>query len=437
MASHISKLTLRSAIQTRGYAQCVRSSGILSTAVQTSTLSNKLIIASADNNSPLTRVSVQFKAGSRNENPDNAGVTHMMRLAAGLTTKNASQFAITRNVQQLGANLYCSTDRETISYTLEGTLDVVEKLLPYLGEVATQQCFRPWEVEENLHRARVELASRPPQQRAIDLLHKAAYRRGLGNSIFISKSQLGKVESETLQHYVGCNFLSGRCAVVGLGIDHETLASWAGQLTLAEGSGETVQSPYKGGEIRSDKGGDLAFVAVGTESAGLSSKDALAFCVLKYALGAPPAVKYGQSSGLLARAAGTGNYGITAMNVAYSDSGLFGVLAAADAANAGKIVEAAVKVLRSPDIKENDVKRGKNAKKMELLSTCEGSNALEFIGNTALYTGSVPACADLLSAVDSITIDDVQRAAQKVCKGKLSIAAVGNLRNVPFLDELH
>lgn len=87
----------------------------------------------------------------------------MIRLSAGLTTKNASQFAITRNVQQLGANLYCSTDRETISYTLEGTPDVVEKLLPYLGEVATQQTFRPWEIDENLQRARVELASRPPQ----------------------------------------------------------------------------------------------------------------------------------------------------------------------------------------------------------------------------------------------------------------------------------
>lgn len=187
--------------------------------------------------------------------------------------------------------------------------------------------------------------------------------------------------------------------------------------TREEKSGNNINKSHKKKTYKftrcfkssSDKGGDLAFVAVGTESAGLSSKEALAFCVLKYALGAPPAVKYGQSSGLLARAAGSGNYGITAMNVAYSDSGLFGILAAADSANAGKIVEAAVKVLRNPDIKENDVKRGKNAKKMELLSTCEGANALEFISNTALYTGSVPACGDILAAVDSITLDDVQK----------------------------
>jgi len=43
----------------------------------------------------------------------------MLRLAAGLGTTHASQFATTRNLEENGANLSCTTGREFICYTLE------------------------------------------------------------------------------------------------------------------------------------------------------------------------------------------------------------------------------------------------------------------------------------------------------------------------------
>lgn len=88
------------------------------------------------------------------------------------------------------------------------------------------------------------------QLRAVDLLHKAAYRRGLGNSLFIAKYKLGHVSSETLQHYFASNFLTGRAAVVGLGVDHEELVQYAQGLALEQGVGKASASQYKGGEIR-------------------------------------------------------------------------------------------------------------------------------------------------------------------------------------------
>lgn len=88
------------------------------------------------------------------------------------------------------------------------------------------------------------------QLRAIDLLHKAAYRKGLGNSLFIAKYKLGGISSETLQHYVASTFLTGRAAVVGLGVDHGQLEEYAQSLGLQQGEGKTPSSEYKGGEIR-------------------------------------------------------------------------------------------------------------------------------------------------------------------------------------------
>lgn len=88
------------------------------------------------------------------------------------------------------------------------------------------------------------------QQRAIDLLHKAAYRTGLGNSLYIAKHQLGKVSTETLQHYFKSNFISGRGAVVGLGINQTQLLHYAESLEIENKDSKTEPSKYKGGEIR-------------------------------------------------------------------------------------------------------------------------------------------------------------------------------------------
>lgn len=104
-----------------------------------------------------------FRAGSRNETPDNLGAAHVIRVAAGLSTRNSSQFSIVRNIQEVGATLTASSDREVIAYTLEGTRKAVEKTLPFLSEVVTQQVFKPWEVSDNVPRLRLELAQRPPQ----------------------------------------------------------------------------------------------------------------------------------------------------------------------------------------------------------------------------------------------------------------------------------
>lgn len=54
--------------------------------LQVSKLPNGLVIASLENYSPLSRVGVFVKAGSRYETLENQGVSHVLRLAANLVT---------------------------------------------------------------------------------------------------------------------------------------------------------------------------------------------------------------------------------------------------------------------------------------------------------------------------------------------------------------
>lgn len=85
----------------------------------------------------------------------------------------------------------------------------------------------------------------------------------------------------------------------------------------------------------------------------------MAFQGLKYALGAGPNCSWGLGSGPLQKSLGESAHGTTtAININYGDSGLFGVLIAAEAEYAGSILKEALKVLKSGSISDKDAARG-------------------------------------------------------------------------------
>lgn len=59
------------------------------------------------------------RAGCRYEPSNELGISHVLRSAAGLTTVNASTFITARKLQQIGASVSASGDREFVYYTLE------------------------------------------------------------------------------------------------------------------------------------------------------------------------------------------------------------------------------------------------------------------------------------------------------------------------------
>lgn len=63
--------------------------------------------------------SLFFRAGSRYEPQTELGIAHVLRSAAGLSTKLSNGFIISRKLAQIGASVTASGDREFIYYTLE------------------------------------------------------------------------------------------------------------------------------------------------------------------------------------------------------------------------------------------------------------------------------------------------------------------------------
>lgn len=438
MACTASKTHLFKSVASRGYSAAAQSaSKIAQKEIKTTVLPNKLVVASVESELPISRVAILFRAGSRNETYDNLGASHVIRNAAGQSTASATAFGITRNLQQIGGSLSATSDREVIAYNVDVSRDNLETGLEFLKNASTCQLFKPWEVEDTLPRLKLDVATIPDQVRALELLHQATYRSGLGNSIYIPKKRIGKLSSETLQHYFCNNFTTNRAAVVGVGIDHQILVGYAQNLALESGEGKDSASVFNGAtEARKERGGSWAHVAVATEGAALNKRaDVLAFAILQAAIGTGPTTKYGESQGPLSRAV---SCPIKALNVSYTDSGLFGFVLSAKGKEAGKAVEAAIKTLKSGRISEDDIARGKAILKSAVLFNSDNTGRLiEDIGNQALLLGKVQSAEALVDEIECVNAGDVQRAASKVASGKLSIGAAGNLETVPFVNQIN
>lgn len=416
--------------------------------VQVSKLPNGLVIASLENNSPLSSVGVFAKAGSRYETVENQGVSHVLRLAANLTTKGVSAFKLCRGVEALGGSLSVTSTREATIYTADCLRDDLDLLFEFLVNVTTAQDFRPWEVDDLTARVKVDkaLAEQCPQIGVVEKLHEAAYKNALSNSLYCPDYMVGRVSCTQLQSFVEDNFTTGRMALVGLGVKHSVLRQMGeGLLSVRGGAGApAAKAIYRGGELRVQNNDNLVHALITSEGAVTGSAEANAFSVLQRILGAGPHVKRGSnitsklSQGIAKATAQP--FDATAFNASYSDSGLFGVYTIAQADSVGEVIKAAVAQVRGVaegNVSEVDITRAKNQVKSEYLMSLESSEGLlEEIGAQALTTAAYQLPDAVLQAVDAVTQDDVVKAAKTFVDGKKTMAASGNLMNTPFVDEV-
>lgn len=444
MASKLAKPSLLKNVVNRGYAAqaaAQQSYNLPTQDVKVTTLPSGAVVASLENNAPVSRVAVLFKAGSRYETAPNKGAAHVLRTSVGLGTKDVSAFAITRNIQQAGGSLTAESGREHVMYSLDMTRNNLDSSLEVLASVATQPSFKPWELADNLKRIKIELAMRDPSTLALELLHGAAFRNsGLGNSIFVPDYQLGKLSQGVMGDFVASTHLASRMAVVGLGVDHEGLVSYAKSLGVGSGDGVPTVGAYGSGDLRQENGAAVTCVAVAGAGASIGSSDAASLAVAQQILGIGPSTKYGgNASSVLAKAvASSGGLGsASAININYSDSGLFGYFIMADSASVDKVIDAVHSAVKGLKVTEADVARGKKMAKAAIhMATESGAEHLEDMGLQALLTGTYANPSAAAAAIDGVTASSVQSAVSKVMGGKLSMGAIGSLSAVPYIDQL-
>lgn len=407
-----------------------------------------LLVASLDNYAPVSRVVLAVNSGARFEAAHEQGCGHALRALGYLSTQDATSFGISRTVDVNGANSHVTSTREATLYGIDIIRDKLATGIDILGQIGNKHAFKPWEVEAALPRhlkTEVNLVAEEPHKLAIELAHKAAYRTGLGRSIYCPPFAITRLNSDMLQDFVSETFTAPRMAVLGLGVDHDELVDLCSKIKPQQGDGRpTLPSVFhENQEIRDDDGSGVANVALLFQGCGIDGADILTLGVLQRIIGAGPAVKYGVGSGRLMKALSMSlkspaSAGCVCAN--YSDSGVFGVQLTTGASAAGDAMKVVMDVLRdlaAGNISDQEVEAGKKQLKTSIYMASEnGASVIEDMAVQALLSKKIVDLLTVAEAIDAVSAADVKTVAAKVLSSTPSMGAKGGLECVPYLDQL-
>lgn len=232
-----------------------------------------------------------------------------------------------------------------------------------MGDVVSNQKFQDHEFVDVSKQTALESAYAygTPAIVAIEAAHNAAFRTGLGNSLFASKTS--RVSNAAVKDYAQKLFTSGNVALVGTNVDHEELKSYADSFfNLGSSSVTAPASKYHGGELRFSTVSPYANYVLAYQGAAVGTKEYAAAQVLRYVLGGEQLVKWSQGASLLSQSASklSGDVQLNAFNFGYSDAGLFGVQVSAPTDEISSALSAVAEQLKAVQsgVSDEDFKRG-------------------------------------------------------------------------------
>ena len=218
---------------------------------------------------------------------------------------------------------------------------------------------------------------------ALDLAHGLAFRTGLGNSLLATPQS--PVSHSATTAFAAAALNKSNLAVVGSNVAPSTLQSLVGEFFTASGSALSApKTQYFGGEVRVPGAAhhgpahDTLVVAFEGQAAGKAELD-----VLRYILGGEAAVKWSAGTSPLSQLA-TATGSAQAFNLAYSDAGLFGIVANGQTAEIEGLAAGALAALKAAagGVSAEQLAQAVAKAKFAAASAFDGRvNSLELIGS--------------------------------------------------------
>jgi len=354
-------------------------------------------------------------------------------------------------MEEAGASIHASTGREVFAYTGETLRSTIPTVLETLGEVITAPKLYPWEVNEVIHEYETvsELAAADPNAIVTAGIHAAAFGAvsNLGHPVYPGKDAVHHVNSDTVRTFLGNQFSGSNIVVTGTNVAHSDLASLAEGIlgTIPQGTSATsTKATYAGGEALYRTDSNVAHVSVALSAPSKTSSSYHTLNVVKTLLGSKSVVRstanhteYGRQS-RLNKVADSSFSTLSAFTASYSDAGLLGITGSSSNADAGKLINVAVRALKelvSAPVSTAELERAKQAYKLSYaLGKDTSSGNRNNLGNQLLYNGKVTSMKDTFAAIDAITVNDVTNLVKASLSTPVSISATGSLSYVPRYD---
>ncbi|KAJ8718256.1 hypothetical protein PYW08_002493 [Mythimna loreyi] len=394
---------------------------------------------------------VMFQAGSRYEVDDYLGATHFLRAASTASSCAFSGFTKMRYLAQHGASLICTSDRQSIAYTLRCPVTIFSQMKCFLQDTVLRCFFRQWEIDDLKPMIKDDLHRIHPLQRVIDLAQKACWAGPLSNSMFCEEARIQGMTGKLLNCYANWNYKSDHCSIASVGVPFEETVQLAESIEPCR-----VRPPQRPGVCSQPRGGfeyhDLGpgcdtWICVVVPGCGTNDiTELMRHSIVAHACGTDNMQEGSHSMDVIPEyplgvlSAGDLYTTFRAFNISYYETGVFGIVAKTRSCTAWDVAKAAAQFLSNVgDLDFSQIEVGKKRLKVSLaindedcIKLTEGL-ALQFINNVQIDSAKTA-----MKIVDSIPNQEIKDTAKKLGSkmDDLAVAVVGDLGSVPHDKEL-
>lgn len=413
--------------------------------VKIHSLANGLTIATDKMDSIETvSVSVLVKAGSRNEDAANNGISHFLEHMAFKGTTKRTALQIAEEFDMIGGYFNAYTSREKTVFYAKVLKDDLGTAVDILSDILQHSTFSEEEIEkerevilQEIHQTRDT-----PDDLIFDLFYETAYQnQPFGRDILGKPDYISKVQSSDVRNFVDQHYCFQNVIVTAAGnLQEENFKD----LITNNFNSFHLSSPkaiepaiYTGGDLRIEKDLEQVHLIVGYQGVPYSHDEFYTQQVLSIILGG------GMSSRLFQEVREKRGlaYNISSFGSSYMDTGIFAIYTSTSEDKTNQLLEVVGEQINqiTKIITEEELKRAKAQVRASLLMGQESSvsRSEKLAGNIAAL-GRFVETSEILSKIDSLdTLSLKQFALKLFSRNSLpTIASIGKIANLNNYSDL-
>jgi predicted Zn-dependent peptidase len=371
-------------------------------------------------------------SGSRDERPDEHGISHFLEHMAFKGSANRTARQIAEEIEAVGGELNAGTSVESTAYYSRVLRADVPLALDVLSDILSHPTFEPEELarEKNVIVQEIGAVEDTPDDLIFEYLQGITYPdQPLGRSILGTPETVRSFDSRKLRAYLARNYRAPDTVVAAAGgVDHEEIVAEA-ERRFAAFSGPEGPLPepakFSGGSRIESRDLEQVHVAFALEGVPQRDPSIYSLQVFTNILGG------GMSSRLFQEVREIRGlcYSVYAFHAAYADTGMLGIYAGTDTTDLPELMRVAVDEIANAaeTLSEREIARSKAQMKAGLLMALEssGARAEQLARQMMIYGRPIP-LEEIVAKVEAVTVESARAAGRAlIARSRPAIAVLG------------
>lgn len=389
-------------------------------------------------------IGIWIEGGSVYEKERERGLAHLLEHLVFKGTKRRSMSQIAKAMDEIGGHMNAFTEREFVCYHVKVLAEHTPQALELLSDFVARPLLREddLELERGVVLEEIRSVEDDPEELVEDIFTETIWPRSRwGHAILGTEKSVSNLTARDLRGFMDTHYTPKNIVVAAVGdVQHDDIVRRAETLLAdlpkaPKGAAHRVPvaPPITSHEVRIAKDTEQVHVVCGTRGYSYHDEERYAASLLDAILTG------GYSSRLFQEIREKRGlcYNIGPLSASYRNAGFWAVETSVAPENAAKTVEILGRELRKA--RENGVTKAELARaqrmtKINVLLSEESSSAqMTRIARNELCYGRQRSIEEILQNVASVTLADVQQAAQQMFDARsFNLAAIG-----PAPDKLH